>query len=276
MPSMKDALLSAYSAAGHILPGRAPSTNGVGNDVALPKDGKKGDGIEGSTVHHSSPAPKHDSRLEQRFVTGKGVREIPVVNRPALTQSPANRPRQRSKAIKAKGTSAPMPTPSPAKVVVQREAPNSSTSRTVAPPPIASPLPQPAIQFAPGAKCLVAHYLDAPRAAADYGNVMGTQVQLATAQSDDVHDVTIGLDFGTSTVKVVVTDASLEQSFAVPLCAGDAFDRYLLPSRVVERSVGMGDELSEIAFSLRDGGMVHRDLKLGLLGKVCAMRFEVC
>mgnify|MGYP006361164877 CR=1 FL=1 len=44
MPSMKDALLSAYSAAGHILPGRAPSTNGVGNDVALPKDGKKGDG----------------------------------------------------------------------------------------------------------------------------------------------------------------------------------------------------------------------------------------
>lgn len=266
MPSMKDALLSAYSAAGHTLPGRAPSTNGVGSDVALPKDGAKGVGIESSTVHHSSPAPKHDSRLEQRFVTGKGGREIPVVNGPSSTRSPANRPRQRSKGIKAKGRSATAPMPSHAKFVVQREAPNSSTSCTVAPPPIASSPPQPAIQLAPGAKCLVAYYPDAPRAAADYGNVMGTQVQLATAQSDDVHDVTIGLDFGTSTVKVVVTDASLEQSFAVPLCTGGAFDRYLLPSRVFERSVGMGDELSEIAFSLRDGGVVHRDLKLGLLG----------
>ena len=112
---------------------------------------------------------------------------------------------------------------------------------------------------------MVAHYPEKRRIATDYGDAAGVQEQLATPSALDMHEVTIGLDFGTSTVKVVVTDASLEQSFAVPLCEVDTFDAYLLPSRVFDSPVGAGQTQNARRYSLISGQVAHRDLKLSLL-----------
>ncbi|MFZ1364622.1 MAG: hypothetical protein WAS90_06970 [Brachymonas denitrificans] len=120
-------------------------------------------------------------------------------------------------------------------------------------------------ELAPGARCLVAHYPENRRIATDYGDAAGVQEQLATPSALDMHEVTIGLDFGTSTVKVVVTDASLEQSFAVPLCEMDTFDAYLLPSRVFDSPAGTGQAQNARRYSLINGEVAHRDLKLSLL-----------
>ena len=74
-------------------------------------------------------------------------------------------------------------------------------------------------------------------------------------------ELTIGFDFGTSSVKVVVSDAVLEQSFAIPFRDAIGIDAYLLPSRLFEQ---------DGVFSLSNmqpqwTGVVHRDLKLALL-----------
>lgn len=72
--------------------------------------------------------------------------------------------------------------------------------------------------------------------------------------------LTIGLDFGTSSVKVVVTDY-WKQSFAIPFRDAVGINAYLLPSRLYE---------TDGSFSLNPegqllDGVVHRDLKLALM-----------
>jgi hypothetical protein len=80
--------------------------------------------------------------------------------------------------------------------------------------------------------------------------------QAHCGQFDDEREVVIGLDFGTSSVKVVIGDLALGKAFAVPFCARDGVGRYLLPSRLYE-SAG--------SYSLLPGGIAHRDLKLSLM-----------
>lgn len=88
---------------------------------------------------------------------------------------------------------------------------------------------------------------------------LGCRTQL-TFNEDDVHDVTIGLDFGTSTVKVVVGDATIEKSFVVPFRDTSGIARYLLPCKLWETK-----EKGVKKFSLIEGSNAFDDLKLSVL-----------
>ena len=70
-------------------------------------------------------------------------------------------------------------------------------------------------------------------------------------------ELVVGLDFGTSCVKVVVGDRGASKAYAVPFLDAPGVNAYLLPSRIFEQSG---------AFSLSRGADVHRDLKLRFLG----------
>jgi hypothetical protein len=69
-------------------------------------------------------------------------------------------------------------------------------------------------------------------------------------------ELVVGLDFGTSCVKVVVGDRGASKAYAVPFLDASGVNAYLLPSRLFEQA-GI--------FSLSDGADVHRDLKLRFL-----------
>lgn len=69
-------------------------------------------------------------------------------------------------------------------------------------------------------------------------------------------ELTIGLDFGTSTTKVVVGDKQLKKSFAVPFRRGDGIETYLIPSRLY---VTRGE------YSLESGNAIFDDIKVMLL-----------
>lgn len=85
---------------------------------------------------------------------------------------------------------------------------------------------------------------------------IGRATQCHSDRIDDKRQVVLGLDFGTSSVKVVIGDDGLEKAFAVPFCKARGINRFLLPSRLYQ---------TEGVFSLGEGTHVHRDLKLSLL-----------
>ena len=69
-------------------------------------------------------------------------------------------------------------------------------------------------------------------------------------------ELVVGLDFGTSCVKVVVGDRGASKAYAVPFLDAPGVNAYLLPSRLFEQNG---------TFSLSKGADVHRDLKLRFL-----------
>ncbi|GHD65316.1 hypothetical protein GCM10007164_02460 [Luteimonas padinae] len=69
-------------------------------------------------------------------------------------------------------------------------------------------------------------------------------------------ELTLGLDFGTSCSKIIIGDAAAGKSFAIPFHEGVDIERYLLASRVYE---------TDGTYSLVDGPIVHRDLKLSFI-----------
>ncbi len=71
-------------------------------------------------------------------------------------------------------------------------------------------------------------------------------------------DMTIGLDFGTSSVKVVVRD-SARRAFAIPFFMDAISNLYLMPSRLYEFN-GL--------YQLDGGGLAHRNMKLRLVDGV--------
>jgi len=93
----------------------------------------------------------------------------------------------------------------------------------------------------------------------------GAALQCASHSKADEHEVTIGLDFGTSATKVVIGDSSLSKAFAVPFCQADGVSAYLLPTRVRERQLTTLSGGTRQTFALDQGAVVHRDLKLGWL-----------
>lgn len=116
------------------------------------------------------------------------------------------------------------------------------------------------LKFTGQATCQVSLHSEILRKPLMLSPEVGSQLQLNDGLGDIVHDVTIGLDFGTSSVKVVVGDASLVKYFAVPFMHGAGIDEYLLPSRLyVNKTSGVPE------YSLDAGGDVLRDLKLSLL-----------
>jgi hypothetical protein len=72
----------------------------------------------------------------------------------------------------------------------------------------------------------------------------------------DQRELVMGLDFGTSSVKVVIGDAALDKSFLVPFLGGTGLSSYLLPSRLYQTAD---------FFSLESGDVCHRDLKLAFI-----------
>lgn len=69
-------------------------------------------------------------------------------------------------------------------------------------------------------------------------------------------ELVVGIDFGTSSVKVVVGDIGATKAYAVPFIDSFGVNAYLLPSRLFENNG---------VFSLSEGAIVHRDLKLRFL-----------
>lgn len=107
------------------------------------------------------------------------------------------------------------------------------------------------------AKILLTHYDQDELPLLD-AHVSGDAVIQSCHPSDviDERQIVLGLDFGTSSVKVVVGDPALGKAFAVPFRDGYDLARYLLPTRLYETSG---------TFSLNAGDTIHRDLKLSLL-----------
>ena len=85
---------------------------------------------------------------------------------------------------------------------------------------------------------------------------LGRSSQCCHETADDEHLIAMGVDFGTSSIKVVIGDPALGKAFAVPFTTASDVARYLLPTRLHE-SAGR--------FSLCEGDETHRDLKLALI-----------
>ena len=84
----------------------------------------------------------------------------------------------------------------------------------------------------------------------------GKQWESESRQTDSDMEIVIGLDFGTSSTKVVLQDMG-RHSYAVPFT--DATDNpYLLPARLYEQNG---------QYSLSDGEVVLRNIKLRLMNK---------
>lgn len=87
----------------------------------------------------------------------------------------------------------------------------------------------------------------------------GGRIQCVVGEhSIDGRQIVLGLDFGTSSVKVVIGDAALGKAFAIPFRLTSDIQRYLLPVRLFESSG---------RFSLTEGEHIHRDLKLSLIAE---------
>lgn len=87
----------------------------------------------------------------------------------------------------------------------------------------------------------------------------GVRTQCHNKNQNTESEVVLGIDFGTSSTKIVIGDSGLEKAFAVPFFEANGIDEYLLPSRLYETNG---------AFSLYRGTQVHRDLKLALIRKI--------
>ena len=83
--------------------------------------------------------------------------------------------------------------------------------------------------------------------------------------NSEKREISLGLDFGTSSVKVVIGDHGTDQSYAVPFLDAIGIDAFLLPSRVFALSKTNPPD-SKSQFTLEQSDLAYRDLKLGLLG----------
>ena len=89
----------------------------------------------------------------------------------------------------------------------------------------------------------------------------------------EIREMAFGLDFGTSSVKVVIGDMAADKAYAVPFLKAQGIDAYLLPSRVFESSaIGM---FGAHGFSLTSGDTSFRDLKLSLLANPDSVDLQV-
>lgn len=86
--------------------------------------------------------------------------------------------------------------------------------------------------------------------------------QIVGSTVTDEREVNIGLDFGTSSVKVVIGDSGLNKAFAVPFHETTGLETYLLPSRIWKERDN---------FTLNDEGRAFRNLKLQLTRKKCTI-----
>lgn len=84
----------------------------------------------------------------------------------------------------------------------------------------------------------------------------GRRKQIPDRRHREERELTLGVDFGTSCTKVIISDMAARKSFAVPFHEAKGIDRYLLASRIYEAGG---------KYSLQGRGKVHRDLKLSFI-----------
>jgi hypothetical protein len=153
----------------------------------------------------------------------------------------------------------------PAGMVIRRTGPGAASATTTARKAEAVTKVQPQIRADEDAMCMLDGSLVRGRQFVGFDRGGGYQTQCGKVFGDDVHEVAIGLDFGTSTTKVVLGDSSFDRAFAVPFCKGPGIDQYLLPTRLYGRSERRPDGTVRTIFALDSGTEVFRDLKLSWL-----------
>lgn len=230
--SLKEALKKAYAEKGHELPDS-------------PKGNSRGQGGEQRSV----PVTYGKSHGRSHVETGR--------SRPPYSASKAGR--HNSSPSPQSNSSVEMK----ARIPANPNSPNSSSARSrtdtpkVHPQPVKrKPPPDYELGIVNGGKptCLIKDERDVHVYIAPDKSGIRTQAHAGTW--DDEREVAIGLDFGTSSVKVIIGDSALEKAFAVPFNDGADIRRYLLPSRLYETASD---------FSLGKERLVYRDLKLSLL-----------
>ena len=100
---------------------------------------------------------------------------------------------------------------------------------------------------------------------------LGAMLAPPGAKAGPARELVMGLDFGTSSTKVVVADRTMNAAYAVPFMDSVGVASYLLPSALLETLEGV--------YALAGTGKRHADLKLAMLSalsdecacaKVCA------
>ena len=86
---------------------------------------------------------------------------------------------------------------------------------------------------------------------------LGALLEPPGAKSGPARELMIGLDFGTSSTKVVIADRTLNAAYAVPFMDSVGVASYLLPSALLETPEGV--------YNLAGAGRRHADLKLAML-----------
>lgn len=89
---------------------------------------------------------------------------------------------------------------------------------------------------------------------------LGAMIGPPGAKSGPSRELVIGLDFGTSSTKVVIADKSMNAAYAVPFIDSIGVSSYLLPTALLESPSGV--------YSLSGTGIRHADLKLAMLASL--------
>ncbi|GLE84246.1 hypothetical protein VNPA120661_45660 [Pseudomonas aeruginosa] len=92
----------------------------------------------------------------------------------------------------------------------------------------------------------------------------GYETQLK--KSTDEKFLCLGLDFGSSTLKAVISDGERQITYAVPFRDIQGIEGYLLPCRVY---------LGENGYSLEEQGQAYQDLKLALLANAESLQAQM-
>lgn len=126
--------------------------------------------------------------------------------------------------------------------------------------------PPAAVSLAPNARCLVSSSVSQTHQFLDVKMTNAVKESIELVAKPEIHEMALGLDFGTSSVKLVVSDLAADKAYAVPFFTADGIDAYLLPSRVFEVSPEAGSA-SDSSFNFFGGDLAFRDLKLSLLAE---------
>lgn len=126
--------------------------------------------------------------------------------------------------------------------------------------------PSAAVSLDPNARCLVSSSFNHTHEFLELKMANASKESIEEVVKPEIHEMALGLDFGTSSVKLVISDLAADKSYAVPFFTADGIDAYLLPSRVFEVSSKAGSA-SDFLFNLNGGDLAFRDLKLSLLAE---------
>lgn len=84
----------------------------------------------------------------------------------------------------------------------------------------------------------------------------GEQFQPSRYSEDDIREIAIGLDFGTSSSKITIRDRQAANSFAIPFGKNQGIEDYLFPSKIF---------LNNNTFNLKEDGTELSNLKINIM-----------